>query len=55
MKKNDENPDFSNYSPLETMDDKSPILGTWRNVYILVAATLFSLIVLFYAFTLYFA
>lgn len=55
MKKDEENPDFENKSLLGNLDKKSPILGTWRNVYIFVAATLFSLIVLFYAFTLYFA
>lgn len=54
MKKDAENPDFNN-SHLGDLDEKSPILGTWRNVYIFVAATLFSLIILFYAFTLYFA
>jgi len=41
--------------PLEVDDDTSPILGTWQNVYILVAGTLFFLIVLFYVLTLYFA
>lgn len=35
--------------------DLPPFLKTWRNVYILVAGTLLLLIVLFYAFTLYFA
>lgn len=56
MKKDEENPNSNNYSLLEAEgNEKSPILGTWRNVYVLVAATLFSLIVLFYAFTLYFA
>jgi hypothetical protein len=36
-------------------DDLPPFLKTWKNVYILVAGTLLLLIVLFYAFTLYFA
>ncbi|WP_435356421.1 hypothetical protein [Emticicia sp. SJ17W-69] len=40
--------------PLEDDDEKSPILGTWQNVYALVAGSLVLLIVLFYAFTLYF-
>lgn len=35
-------------------DEPSPILGSWRNVYILVAATLVAVIVLLYFFTLYF-
>ena len=41
--------------PVEVDDEKSPILGTWRNVYALVAGTLFFLVVLFYVLTLYFA
>jgi hypothetical protein len=44
-----------NSSPLGAGGEKSPIFGTWRNVYTLVAGTLFFLIVLFYVFTLYFA
>ncbi len=36
-------------------NDLPPFLKTWRNVYILVAGTLLLLIVLFYAFTLYFS
>lgn len=35
--------------------DTPPIFKTWENIYALVAGTLFILIVLFYAFTLYFA
>ena len=35
--------------------DLPPFLKTWKNVYILVAGTLLLLIVLFYAFTLFFA
>lgn len=46
---------MKNTAPLEDDDEKSPILGTWRNVYALVAGTLFFLIVLFYVLTLYFA
>ncbi|CAH0994466.1 hypothetical protein EMA8858_00576 [Emticicia aquatica] len=49
MKNNDIN------SPSEAETDSPPILGTWRNVYTLVVGTLVLLIVLFYAFTLYFA
>ncbi|WP_259014083.1 hypothetical protein [Emticicia fluvialis] len=36
-------------------DMQSPILGTWRNVYIVVAGMLFMTIILFYFFTTYFA
>jgi len=36
-------------------NDLPPFLKTWKNVYILVAGTLLLFIVLFYAFTLYFA
>jgi hemoglobin-like flavoprotein len=32
-------------------DDKSPILKTWRNVYIFIAAVLVAQIVLYYFFT----
>jgi hypothetical protein len=39
----------------EDDNEESPILGTWRNVYTLVAGALFFLIVLFYVFTQYFA
>nr|WP_299417655.1 hypothetical protein [uncultured Emticicia sp.] len=35
--------------------DLPPFLKTWKNIYILVAGTLLLLIVLFYAFTLFFA
>ncbi len=41
--------------PLGEDDMHSPILGTWRNVYILVACMLFMTIILFYFFTTYFA
>lgn len=43
-------------SPFEVKGgDASPILKTWRNVYIFVTGVLLFLIVLFYALTLYFA
>ncbi|WP_188763606.1 hypothetical protein [Emticicia aquatilis] len=43
-------------SPLEAdCDEAPPILGTWKNVYALVLISLVVSIVLFYAFTLYFA
>ena len=32
-------------------DEKPPVLGSWRNVYLLVVSVLFVLIVLFYALT----
>ena len=35
--------------------DFPPFLKTWKNIYILVAGTLLLFIVLFYAFTLFFA
>ena len=38
-----------------TKNDLPPFLKTWQNIYALVAGTLFSLIVLFYVMTLYFA
>ncbi|WP_337043515.1 hypothetical protein [Emticicia sp. 17c] len=42
-------------APIEEDSEHAPILGTWRNVYILVAGALFVSIILFYLFTLYFA
>lgn len=42
-------------TPIEEDSEQAPILGTWRNVYILVAGALLVTIVLFYLFTLYFA
>ena len=42
-------------TPTEEDSEQSPILGTWRNVYILVAGALLVTIILFYLFTLYFA
>lgn len=33
------------------MNDRPPVLGSWRNVYALVVAVLATLIVLFYALT----
>ncbi len=36
------------------IEEPSPILGSWRNVYILVIAALVAVIVLLYFFTLYF-
>lgn len=36
------------------MEESSPILGSWRNVYWLLAAMLGLVIVLLYLFTLYF-
>lgn len=35
-------------------EERSPILKTWRNVYILVVAVLVVLIIFFYLFTKYF-
>lgn len=35
-------------------EEPSPILGNWRNVYLLVAGTLVAVILLLYWFTLYF-
>lgn len=40
---------------IQIESDLPPFLKTWKNVYILVAGTLLLLIVLFYAFTLFFA
>jgi hypothetical protein len=42
-------------APMEEDSEHAPILSTWRNVYILVAAALFVTIILFYLFTRYFA
>lgn len=42
-------------APIEEDSEQSPILGTWRNVYILVAGALLVTIILFYLFTRYFA
>ncbi|HYA16041.1 MAG TPA: hypothetical protein VEF06_01175 [Bryobacteraceae bacterium] len=42
--------------PIETYDtEPPPILGRWRNVYLVVLAWLAFLILLFYAFTRYFS
>lgn len=49
MKENDNSPFGSEDN------DAPPILGTWKNVYALVIISLVVSIVLFYAFTLYFA
>ncbi|HTN47589.1 MAG TPA: hypothetical protein VL098_14660 [Flavipsychrobacter sp.] len=38
----------------EPIEEPSPILGSWRNVYLLVAITLVVVILLLYLFTLYF-
>ena len=38
----------------EHPEEPSPILGSWRNVYIMVAVVLVVVIVLLYLFTLYF-
>lgn len=35
--------------------EKSPILGSWTNVYLLIIGVLVALIILFYFFTLHFA
>lgn len=35
-------------------EEKSPILGTWRNVYVLVVAVLVAVIIGLYMFTEYF-
>ena len=35
-------------------EEKSPILGSWRNVYLLVAGTLAAVILFFYFFTRHF-
>ncbi|WP_165372202.1 hypothetical protein [Emticicia agri] len=42
-------------TPVEEDSEQAPILGTWRNVYALVAGALLITIILFYLFTLYFA
>jgi hypothetical protein len=39
----------------EIRDEPPPILGSWRRVYLFVLIYLAALIVLFYAFTVYFA
>ncbi|HLH39450.1 MAG TPA: hypothetical protein VKX39_09920 [Bryobacteraceae bacterium] len=39
----------------EIRDEPPPILGAWRRVYLFVLIYLAALIVLFYAFTVYFA
>ncbi|MCR9066121.1 MAG: hypothetical protein NXI00_19275 [Cytophagales bacterium] len=36
-------------------DEKPPVLGEWKNLYLLVAGVLVGLIVLFYFLTQYFA
>jgi hypothetical protein len=41
-------------SPDNKEDARPPILGSWRNVYLLVAGTLVALIVCFYFFTKHF-
>lgn len=38
----------------ENIEEPSPILGSWRNVYLLVVTTLLVVIVLLYFFTIYF-
>ena len=38
----------------EHIEEPSPILGSWRNVYLLVIVTLIVVILLLYLFTLYF-
>ena len=42
-------------TPIEDDDTHAPILGTWLNVYLLVAGVLFVIIILFYLITIYFA
>ena len=39
----------------EIRDEPPPVLGPWRRVYIFVLVYIAALIVLFYAFTVYFA
>ena len=42
-------------TPIEDQDTHAPILGSWRNVYIVVAGALFVTIIFFYLITIYFA
>lgn len=42
-------------TPIEEDDTNAPVLGTWQNIYILVAVALFVNIILFYLITIYFA